>query len=1011
MKNLSFNKRRPSCLCLFIFAVLLANPIYAAALTPSSCTNQLQHQITGTVADAAGPLPGVTVIVKGTVNSAVTDEKGNFSITANPTDILVFSFIGYATQEIVVGNQTYLDVRLSEDSTQLKEVTINAGYYSVKDKERTGSIARVTEKDIQKQPVSNPLATMQGRMAGVNITQTTGVPGGGFNIQIRGKNSMRADGNSPLYIVNGIPFGSENLGNTLTSSGILPDNGLSPLNSINPADIESIEVLKDADATAIYGSRGANGVVLITTKSGKSGKTRFSINTYTGAGSVTRKLKLMNTTQYLAMRRQAFSNDGFTDYPAYAYDVNGTWDQNRYTDWQQELIGGTAMTNSIQATISGGSEKTRFLMSGTHYKETTVFPGDFNYRKNTFNFNLNHISEDNKFSASLSGNYTGDSNNLLGTDLTAEAYSLAPNAPKPYNEDGSLNWENSTWNNPYRLLEEKYLAKNNNLIATGMLSYRPLEGMELKARLGYTDARLQESKTSPNTIYDPAFGFGSEASSLLLSNTNVQSWNFEPQISYQKEILGGKLNTLVGATFQSRNGRQSGFYAWGFTTNDLINNIAAASNLTALSNTNTEYRYNALFARINYSHADRYFLNLTGRRDGSSRFGPGKRFANFGAVGVAWIFSNEEFLSSNAKWLSFGKLRGSFGTTGNDQIGDYQYLNTYNLSGLPYQGTIGLQPTRLFNPDFSWENNKKIEAALELGFFKDKLYLTVAHYRNRSSNQLVGIPLPGTTGFTSVMANLDATVQNTGWEFELQVRPVSRDHFSWTTSLNLTIPRNELISFPDLAGSTYSNQYVIGQPLDIRKVYHYTGMNAQTGLYEFEDYDGDGQITAGNDRESIVRTAPEFYGGLQNSIRYKNWQFDFLAQFVKQLGSNYHYLGILPGVANNLPADFSNAWQHPGDNSTIQPYTTGLNSDATNAYYRYLGSDGAYSDASFIRLKNISLSYTLPLAWLESTKCRIYMQGQNLFTITRFKGPDPENQSSGKLPPLRVISVGVELNF
>lgn len=972
---------------------------------------QPQQTITGTITDSNGILPGVTIIIKGKALGTLTDKKGHFSITANPADILVFSFIGYATQEILIGTQTSINIMLSEDSTQLKEVTINAGYYSVKEKEKTGSIARITAKDIQKQPVSNPLAAMQGRMAGVSIVQSSGVPGGGFDIQIRGKNSIRTDGNTPLYIVDGIPFGTENLGSTLLSANILPGNGLSPLNSINPADIESIEVLKDADATSIYGSRGANGVVLITTKKGKKGKTNFSLNSYTGAGSITRKLKLMNTEQYLVMREQAFANDGFTEYPFYAYDVNGTWDRDRYTDWQDELIGGTAYTNSIQATVSGGSESTRFLLSGTHYKETTVFPGDFAYKKASVNFNVNHISTDKKFEITLSGNYTVDRNNLLGTDLTREAYSLSPNAPEVYNSEGGLNWENSTWNNPLRLAEEKYLTNNNNLIANTMLSYRPFNGWELKAGLGFTDSSLKESKTSPHTIYDPAFGFGSEISSLLLNDAKVQSWNFEPQLSFNKEVLGGNLNALVGATFQSRNREQSGLYAWGFTTNNLINNITAASNIVALSTNDSEYRYSALFGRVNYSYKERYFLNLTGRRDGSSRFGTGKRFANFGAVGAAWLFSRENFFAEKIQWLSFGKLRGSYGITGSDQIGDYQFLNTYNLSGVSYGGIIGLEPTRLFNPDFSWETNKKIEAAIELGFLRDKLYLTVAHYRNRSSNQLVGIPLPGTTGFPSITANLDATVQNTGWEFELQGRMIDNDNFKWTTSLNLTLPRNKLISFPDLEGSTYANMYVLGQALDIQKVYHYTGMNPTTGIYEFEDYDGDGQITAGNDRERVVRTSPEYFGGLQNSISYKKWNLDFLFQFVKQLGSNYNYLGVLPGIANNLPADFTNAWQQPGDNSSIQPYTTGLNSDVTNAYFRFLSSDAAFSDASFIRLKNLSLSYTLPMSWSEATSCRVYFQGQNLLTITRFKGPDPENQSTGKLPPLRVFSVGVELNF
>lgn len=968
--------------------------------------------VTGKVTDGQLPISGANVLIKNSTNGVVTDFDGRYSITAQPTDTLQISYLGYTTLTIPIKNRTTINVTLQEDATALGEVLINAGYYTTTDREKTGSISRITAKDIEKQPVSNPLAAMQGRMAGVHITQTTGVPGGGFDIQIRGKNSLRADGNRPLYIVNGIPFGTENLGSTSTSATILPLNGISPFNSLNPADIESIEVLKDADATAIYGSRGANGVVLITTKKGKESTTNYSINTYSGVGSIARKLKLMNTEQYLTMREQAHINDGLTTYPTNAYDINGTWDKNRYTDWQKKLIGGTAYTNNVQMSVSGGSESTSFLISGTHYKETTVFPGNFAFKKSSANFNINHISEDNKFEVDLSGNYSTDINNLLATDLTSQAIQLAPNAPGLYNSEGSLNWENSTWQNPLRHLEEKYLAKNNNLIANSMLIYRPFEGWELKAGIGYVDSNLKESKTSPNSIYDPSYGFGTEMSSLFLNDAKLQSWNFEPQLSFHQNILGGKLNTLIGVTFQSRQISQSGFYAWGFSNNNLINSISAASNIIAIGNGNSEYKYNAVFGRINYSYNERYFLNLTGRRDGSSRFGHGKRFANFGAIGFAWQFSKENFISKNFHWLSFGKLRGSYGITGSDQIGDYKYLNTYRISGNNYGGIIGLEPSQLFNPDFSWETNKKIEGAVELGFFTDRLLLNIAYYRNRSSNQLVGIPLPRTTGFASITANLDAVVQNTGWELELKGEIKKLDNFKWTTSLNLTLPKNKLISFPNLEGSTYANQYIIGQPLDIHKVYHFTGMNPQTGIYEFKDFDGDGAITPTNDRQKIVQTIPDFYGGLQNRINYNNWQLEFLLQFVKQLGYDYNSFVTLPGIINNnLPIDFIDTWQSPGDNSPFQPYTVGINSDLLNAYNRFRSSNAAFSDASFIRLKNVSLSYTLPLLKSDSFSSRIYLQGQNLFTLTRFKGIDPENQSSISLPPLRVFSLGITLNF
>uniref|UniRef100_UPI003456B8C3 SusC/RagA family TonB-linked outer membrane protein n=1 Tax=uncultured Flavobacterium sp. TaxID=165435 RepID=UPI003456B8C3 len=995
----------------FIFAILLFSQTHAAELTFGGYTQQTQQQITGTVSDALGPLSNVTVNVKGTNIFASADDNGKFTIAASQSDTLVFSFIGFATQEIAVGTQTSINVMMAEDSTQLQEVTINAGYYTVKDKERTGSIARITAKDIERQPVANPLAALQGRMAGVNISQSSGAPGGGFDVQIRGRNSIRPDGNSPLYIIDGIPYGTEQLGSSFVSGSSLPNLGLNPLSTINPMDIESIEVLKDADATAIYGSRGANGVVLITTKKGKAGKTKFQFNAYSGTTSVARKLKLMNTPQYLDMRRQAFANDGYETLPDWAYDVNGTWDQNRNTDWQEELIGKTAFTNSLRGSVSGGSEFTQFLLAGTYYTETATYPGDFRYKRVAANMNLNHSSNDKKFKVTISANYSADNNTLPGLDLTRDALTLAPNAPQLYDENGNLNWENSTWDNPLRMLNEKYLSKTRSLIANGNLQYEIVSGLFIRTNIGYTDVRVDEQRLSPSTIYNPAFGYGPDLAFQLNNAAIQQSWNFEPQLNWQKDFGSSKLDVLAGATFQERSSSATGLYAGGFSSDELISNLGAASIIDIVNNDNSEYRYNAIFGRINYSFDQKYFLNLTGRRDGSSRFGPGNRFANFGAVGAAWIFSREEFLTK-LPWLSFGKLRASYGTTGSDQIGNYQFLDSYASTGSSYDGIIGLQPTRLFNPIFSWETNKKLETALELGFLNDRIFISAAHFQNRSSNQLVGVPLPGTTGFTSVQANLGATVENKGWELELRGEIFRDGNLKWTSALNISWLKNSLVEFPGLEGSTYSNQYIIGQPLDIRMVYEYTGINPETGLYTFRDFDNDGRITAAGDKKRAVQTSPKYFGGIQNSISYKGWALDFLFQFVHQKGANYNVTGSAPGLQSNQPSDLGSPWTGAGDSDAeIQILTSGSNSQALTAFSRYSQSTAAFTDASYIRLKNLSLSYTLPPSWLPDANCRIYFQGQNLFTITKFNGLDPENQSFGWLPPLRTLTIGATIDF
>ncbi|WP_369753578.1 SusC/RagA family TonB-linked outer membrane protein [Flavobacterium sp. WC2409] len=1011
MKKNSFYKGGSAFWYLIIIGFSLSyTPALANKLLRQNHSLPQQIQINGTITDGINPLTGVTISIKGKAKSTViSDFDGKYTIEATPIDTLVVTFIGFKTATIFINGRKTINIQLLEDITSLQEVRVNAGYYSVKESERTGSIAKITAKDIEKQPINNPLAAMQGRMSGVNITQATGTPGGGFDIQIRGINSIRTDGNAPLYIVDGVPYSSQSLGSVMTSGNILAGSA-SPLNNINPSDIESMEVLKDADATAIYGSRGSNGVVLITTKKGKQGKTKFDMNTYSSFGKLTRTMDLLNTAQYLSMRKEAFANDGITDYPGYAYDVNGTWDQNRYTNWQKELLGGTANTNNIQTTVSGGNAETQFLLSGTYRNETTVFPGDAKYEKLAFHNSLTHRSIDNRFKMSFTADYATDKNTLPANDLMYQATILAPNAPALYDAQGNLNWKNGTWNNPLSYLEGKYAANTTNLIANTVLSYNILENLEIKTNLGYTDYHISENRTFPSTMYNPAYGLGSEVSTLIINNAKRSSWIIEPQINWKKTVGNSELMLLAGTTFQKQTGQQLAQIGSGFASNSLLHNIAAASYLTITDDQLTIYKYQAFFGRINYNWKSKYIINLTGRRDGSSRFGPGNRFANFGAIGAAWIFSKEAFINNNS-FLSFGKLRISYGTSGNDQIGDYQFLDTYEITGNNYNGTIGIKPTRLFNPSFGWETNKKKEAAIDLGFLNDRIFLTTAYFCNRSSNQLVGVPQPGTTGFSSLQANLNATVQNTGLELELRTVNFRKTAFNWTTTLNLTLPKNKLLEFPDLEGSTYANSLVIGKSLSIQKTYHYTGIDPVTGVYQFEDYNGDGKITGPEDRQWIEDTAPQLFGGFGNQLSYKNWVLDFLFQGVKQKGRNYLYTASWIGDFSNQPQAVLNHWPQNGTDAEIQQYTTGANAAALDAYFLYSNSNATISDASYIRLKSISISYTIPKEVTKGGTAKIYLQGQNLLTWTKYKGADPENQSAFYSPPLRQFTFGLNLSF
>lgn len=1005
MDNFSFYKDGKALYCLISAAILSFSSLSARNSIRHSLFLQ-KHEVHGTITDGNAPLPGVTIAIKGSKTTAsISDYTGQYSLAVAPNDTLTISFIGFKTIVVPVAGRSIINIALQYDSTTLQEVKVNAGYYSVKESERTGSIARITSKDIETQPVTNVLATMQGRMAGVFITQTTGVPGGGFDIKIRGQNSFRIGANNPLYIVDGVPYTADAIGSG-SPSGVLPTSP-SPLNSINPEQIESVEVLKDADATAIYGSRGANGVILITTKKGKVGKTTFSAKISTGAGVVTRFMNLMKTQEYLEMRQQAYLNDGIKTYPSSAYDINGTWDQNRYTDWQKELLGNTASISDYQVSLNAGSQQTQFLITGNYNHQGTVFIGDFRYKKAGVRINVIHESENKKFKINTSVGYTLQDNNQPQVDLMRETLKIAPNAPALFQSNGELNWEKNTFNNPLRNLTGKYKALTNDLLSSMSISYTIMKDLQLQANLGYTSLSNNELNTNPSTRFNPSLGRGPENSALTKGNIDRNSWIIEPQVSWTKNFKHDNLSFLAGCTFQSQNSDQIVQYGYGFTSNGLISNIASASSVTTLLNEEIVYRYQAFFARLNYNLRDKYILNITGRRDGSSRFGPGKQFANFGAGGLAWIFSKENLLKDNTV-LSFGKIRTSYGITGSDQIGDYQYSNTYTVTGTQYGGVSGLQPSRLFNPDFGWESNKKFEVAIDLGFKNDQIFITGSYYDNRSSNQLAGISLPGTTGFNSVQSNLDATVQNKGLEFTLRTVNLQKKDWQWTTSLNLTFARTKLLEFPNLASSTFANSLVIGESLNIRKVYHFTGVDVQTGLYTFEDVNNDGVISPVEDKKTVLDLNPDYFGGLQNSLKYKNWQIDFLFQFAKQKNYNASSFFSVPGTMGNQLLSSTNSWKQPGDISQYQRYTTGSNNNAVLRNANYYDSDGAISDASYIRLKNISLSYDIPV---KDFKCKLFFEGQNLLTFTKYNGADPEFTTLGFLPPLKIFSAGLQFNF
>lgn len=968
--------------------------------------------ITGKVINEQNePVAGATVAVEGTGVAIATDENGEFVLSSvNEEATLIVTSIGYVAKEVKLNGKTNLLIRLKISIGTLDE-TVLIAYGKTTKRLNTGNVSKITSEEISQQPISNPLAALEGRVPGLVVTQTSGMPGGNFNVQIRGRNSI-SQGSDPLFIIDGVPFAANNTNlNQLTSAiASYTGQGLSPFNSLSPSDIESIEILKDADATSIYGSRGANGVVLITTKKGKAGKTTLTTNVSTGFSKVTRTMDMLNTKEYLQMRREAFKNDGETPDIYSAPDLL-LWDTTRYTNFKNLILGGTARNTDAQLSFSGGSSNTQFMIRSNYHYESTIIPGDFNDNRGSVDFNLNHISSDKKFTINLTTNYNSDKNRIATNDPTS-FITLPPDLPSLYDSLGKLNWEvdGNSFDNPLAFLYQKYIAKTENLLSNFQLGFKIINSLTVKISAGYNTISVDEISGLPKASQNPQNFLTRSAS---FANNYYKSWIIEPQAEYVKNIGKIKFNALLGGTWQQILNNRYTIQAEGYTNDELLGSVNGATTTTVSDGFN-QYRYEAIFCRFNFNLQDKYILNLTGRRDGSSRFGPNKQFANFGAVGAAWIFSNEDFFKENTSFLSFGKIRASYGTTGNDQIGDYQYLNVWHPITNSYQGQ-SLIPTRLFNPDYGWEINNKLETSIDLGILRDQIIFTTTYFRNRSSNQLINYTLPGQTGFTSILRNFPALIQNQGFEFSVLTKNLSGKFFKWTTSLNLSIPRNKLISFPGLATSSYAGIYVEGKSLNLFNGYHLLGVDAATGIYQFKDIDGNGFLD-NFDYVSNYNLDPKFYGGLSNSFEYRRWSLNIFLEFKKQMGYNYNNYPIYnftPGGMYNLPKIMLNRWQNSGDISTIQQFTQTY-TPAFDAQYNFSLSDGRLSDASYIRLKNISLSYTFPEKFskkMHLSNSRIYLLSQNLLTLTKYKGSDPETQNLFVLPPLKTLTAGFSLTF
>ncbi|MGN6177609.1 MAG: SusC/RagA family TonB-linked outer membrane protein [Mucilaginibacter sp.] len=982
--------------------------------------------ITGHVETKEGVvLNGATVILKRTNSGTLTDEKGNFVLKGVlSSDVIQVSYIGYKPVQVQVGDKTVFNIVMTEATNSLDQVVVQA-YGQTSQRLNTGDIATVSGKDIEKQPVMNPLLALEGQVPGLDVQQTSGYQSAPVKVELRGRSSISGLSSSdPLYVVDGVPLSVVEVGGGSSyaygSSGFIqnglggPAGGQSPLFSLNSADIESISVLKDADALAIYGSRGANGVILITTKKGKAGKTNFNGSFEEGYTHLEATTPLLNTQQYIQVRKEAFKNDGITPNEGNAYDLL-SWTANPYTNWEKLLLDGVGKSTDFQGSLSGGNNLTTYRISGGYGRLTTPFTLKGSEQKYSLSLNITNKSLNQKFVVSFTSDLSYANVDL--TNLTAN-FLLPPNAPPIYDAQGNLNfvgWTPVRNQYPFAGVKRPYDDQTAFTNSTLNLSYEFVKGLVVSTNFGMNYSSGDQYALTPIAALDPLQNPLGNAS---FGNNTTKNLIIQPQITYDRTIGKGKLSALLGGSLQytSTDGKEENGY--GYTSDYLIKTISDAPTVTD-NDFYGEYKFASFFGRINYNWGDKYLINISARRDGSSVFGPNREYGNFGAIGVAYIFTEEQWFKDKFSFLSFGKVRASYGTTGNSTgVGYYGYISRYSASGLfSYDGITQLQPTQHANPDFQWEVDKKLEFGLDLGFLKDRILFSGDYYRNRVGNQLLDYPTPAFTGFTSVVQNLRALVQNAGEEFTLKAKLIDGNAFKWNFNFNIAFNQNKLVSFPGLANSPYRNTFIVGQPLNTVKLLHYLGVDPLTGQYQFEDKNHNGviEVNSGSANDPTndlyaINTNPKYFGGFGTDFSYKDFQLSLFFNYKQQMAFNTLNQGRNPGsISNQLTSILGKEWQYPGDIATVAGFTT----QYTQSLNNFRSSDAGYTNASFIRLKNLVFSYNLPKLLVNKIGLNSVVAtftAQNLFVISPFQG-DPEVTSLGALPPPKYLLFGLKINL
>lgn len=969
-------------LTLFVLIFTLSGNIYAQKRT-----------IKGKVTDAADgtSLPGVSVVVKATQAGTTTDENGNYTIDASQGDVITFSFIGYAEQSVTVGVSNVIDVKLGIDAEELSEVVV-VGYGVQQKREITGSIAKVESAQITEKIAPSFESALQGQAAGVSVTTGSGMAGSPSVVRIRGIASIGAGGD-PLYVVDGIPITQDIFG----LGGRIGGMNVNPLASINPNDIESVEVLKDAAATGIYGSRGANGVIIITTKRSKKNKLKLNFSSKQSISNPTKKPNMMNSAEWLQMYQEAWENDGNTGVPQ-NLPGNLTWAEasKNDTDWWDEVTR-TGYKHEYNLSASFGNQYVKTYVGGSYSNNQSYLKGN-DYERISGRLNLD-VTPFKDFTASVSSSISRGNNQLVGNPweggLGAAMSEALPIYPI-YNADGTY-WKGKGGNgNPLMINDLKDMQTTElRSINSLAINYKPVKGLNLQLNTavdyldfthdGYEDPYLRSNDKGyawKNLKWILNYNY-SLVANYKLDLPKIHDLNFMLGHEYQYSKTSGKDLKHEGATEYLE--KDFDF------ADDEVTRMSAQ-----------EWSFISYFGRTNYMYKKRYIAQASLRVDGSSRFGSNNRFGYFPTFALGWIVTEENFMK-DIDFLSFLKLKASYGVTGNANIANYAWRGTYSdiATQQSYNGQPVTFPNRYQNPDLKWETTKSYDLGFEARFFDGRLSTELAYFYKLSSDVLVDVGITRTSGFGNQWQNI-AEIENKGLEFSFKSRNLVGE-FKWTTDFNISTLKNEVTSLggltSEVGGGTNDTRIFVGQPIGVNTLVRVSRIDPadgrpiyldkegnETKIYKFEGSDGY--------KVPIGKVIPDFTGGITNTFEYKGFElsalFTFSYGFKIYDSSAKRQMGVMSDW--NFRTDRNDRWRKPGDDAKY-PKLTLDGAEWGKDGEVWFNSDMWLYDGSYLRLKNLTLAYNLPIALVKKfnlSNAKISLSGTNLLTFTKYPGADPE---------------------